>query len=125
MTANIHSDYFDAGLQLMINENENLYICSAEPTTYAEAATTYKLATKASPTLTGPGPGDVSGRKITIGAISDGVVNTNGNAKWWALCDDSQSKLQCRQELTTYKDITTSDPFTMAALDVEFPAPTA
>lgn len=64
--------------------------CSAQPTTRAEAVTTYALAdvslssgdfTKAN--------GDSSGRKVTIAAKSGVPVDTNGTATHVAICDGS------------------------------------
>ena len=65
-----------------------LTVCSAQPTTRAEAVTTYKLAdvtvdsgdfTKAN--------GDVSGRKVTVGQQDDVPVDSNGTATHVAICD--------------------------------------
>jgi hypothetical protein len=124
MAAFLHDDILDAALSYISTNTENLYICSAQPTTYAEAQTTYKLGTKASPSFGSLANGDVSGRKLPVNAISDGVVNSNGNAKWVALCDNSASKLLATQELNAYKDIVTGSPFTLTAFDIEFPDPT-
>lgn len=65
-----------------------LTVCSAEPTSRAEAVTTYKLAdvvvdgtdfTKAN--------GDVSGRKVTVSQQDDVPVDANGTATHVAICD--------------------------------------
>lgn len=124
MAAYLHDDILDAALSYISTNTENLYICSAQPTTYTEAQTTYKLGTKATPSFGTIANGDVSGRKLPVNAITDGVVNTNGNAKWVALCDNSASKLLATQELNAYKDIVTGSPFTLTAFDIEFPDPT-
>lgn len=71
-----------------------LVVCSAQPTTYAEANSTYALAdividsgdfTKAN--------GDTSGRKITIGAQSSVLIDASGTATHIALVITGSSTL--------------------------------
>lgn len=115
---------FDEGLTILTTDVENLYICNAQPTTFTEASVTYKIGTKAAPTITGPTAGDVSGRKVTISAISDGVVDANDTAAWFALCDNSNSELLVSGNLGSSQAIVTGSPFSLTAIDVELPAPT-
>ena len=89
----LHDDVLDNGIQVIEDDTENLYITSSVATTFAEASSTFMLGTKATPTFTGPADGDVSGRKITVDAIADGVMTGTGTAAFWALTDDSASKL--------------------------------
>lgn len=71
-------------LDLMLDQAEGdaVYVCSAEPTTYAEAATTYKLAGQTG--LTGgdftAAAGDVSGRKTTLAAKNGVSITATGTA---------------------------------------------
>lgn len=63
-------------------------VCSTQPTTYAEATATYKLADKNGLTSTDLtlGNGDTSGRKIAMKAHSAIPVDTSGTAAhvaWW------------------------------------------
>lgn len=113
----------DAALDSIGNNCENLYICSAEPTTYAEAQTTYKLGTKATPSFTGPAEGDASGRKITVDAITDGAVSATNDATHWALCDNSLSELQAAGALSVSEAVTDGNTFTLTAFDIEIPDP--
>jgi len=124
MAAYLDDKYQDVSLQAIKDDNENLYILSAEPTEFADIAT-YKLGTKATPTISNPQAGDVSGRKLIVSAITDGVVDAAGDATWWCLADDSLSVLQVAQELTALVAIVTGSPFTLDALDCEFPNPAA
>ena len=120
----IHDDIFDTGLTQLTTLVENLYICSSQPTTFAEAQTTYKLGTKATPTITGPTDGGAGGgRRVTVSAITDGVVNSAGNAAWFALCDDSLSKLLISGNLASALDIATGSPWTLTAFDIQLPDP--
>jgi len=119
----IHDDILDAACSKISSDVENLYITSQEAATYAEAQTTYKLGTKATPSFTGPADGDVSGRKITVDAITDGVVDSTGTATHWALCDNSTTKLIAAGPLDSGQGVTATNTFTLTAFDIEFPDP--
>ena len=119
----IHDDIQDAALSALDAAIENLYITSQEATTYAGAQTTYKLGTKATPSTTGPGDGDASGRKLTIDQITDGTVDGTGNATHWALCDNSESKLLAAGPLDSEQSVTATNTFTLTAFDIEIPDP--
>ena len=63
-------------------------VCSTQPTTYAHATSTYKLADTNGLTSTKitQGDGDTSGRKITMPANNSLTVDTTGTAAhvaWW------------------------------------------
>lgn len=68
--------------------------CSAQPTTYTEANSTYALADV---TLSGgdftKANGDTSGRKVTIGAKSGVLIDTSGTATHVALVRVSDTTL--------------------------------
>jgi hypothetical protein len=113
----------DAALQYIEDGVENLYITSAEATTYAEAQSTYKLGTKESPGITGPGAGDVSGRKTTVDAITDGVVDATDDATHWALTDNSESELLAAGALSSSESVTQGNVFTLTEFDIEIPDP--
>jgi hypothetical protein len=124
MAATLHDDVFDAALNVVKNNTENLYICSSMPTTFAEASSTYKLGTKATPGFTGPAD-DTSGRKLTITAITDGTVSANGTAGFFALTDDSASKLLVAQALNATQAVISGNTFTLTSQKVAIPDPTA
>ena len=121
--AYLNDDVLDDGLQTLTDDTENLYICSTEPTTFAEASSTYKLGTKASPTVSAPTNGDASGRKVTVSAISDGTVSATGTAGYFALTDDSESKLLAVQALSSTQGVTNGNTFTLTEFDITFPDP--
>ena len=115
----MHDDVLDAALDYIDTNTENLYLCSAEPSDFTEASSTYKLGTKATPTVSAPTNGDVSGRKITVSAFADGSVSATGTATHWALTDDSASKLLAAGALYTSKSVTNGDTFALSAFDIE------
>jgi len=125
MAAYLHDDILDAALNVIDSLTENLYICSAQPTTFAEASSTYKLGTKATPAISVPENGDASGRKVVVSAITDGTVDATGTATWIALTDDSESKLLVAQELSSSQAVTISNTFTLTEFDITIPDPTA
>lgn len=124
MAATLHDDVLDGALNVIKNNTENLYICSAQPTTFAEASSTYKLGVKAAPGFTGPAD-HTSGRKLTIDAITDGTVSGTGTATWFALTDDSASKLLAAQALNASQAVTSGNVFTLTAAIISIPDPTA
>ena len=82
----------DALLEAIANAGDRLFVCSAQPTTYAEASATYMLAQH---TMTeGDGNGDytlgdgaVNGRKLTVTAQATINVTNTGTALFVAICD--------------------------------------
>lgn len=120
----LHDDVFDNGLSALANA-ENLYICSTQPTNFTEASVTYKLGTKASPSIGAPGDGTPNGRKVTVAAINDGIVDANGTAAYYALCDNSASKLLATGDLSNPQAVTTPNTFTLTAFDIRIPDPAA
>jgi len=121
----LHDDIFDTGLSQLTTIVENLYICNALPTNFTEASSTYKLGTKATPTITGPTDGGAGGgRQVTVSAISDGTINTTGTASHFALTDDSATKLLVAGDLASSQSVTSGNPFTLTAINIQIPDPT-
>jgi len=100
--------------------------CSAQPTTYTEANSTYALADV---TLSGgdftKANGDTSGRKVTIGAKSGVLIDTSGTATHVALLDVTNSKLlyvtTCTSQALTANG---SNTVNFPAWDIEIADPT-
>ncbi|MFA5284161.1 MAG: hypothetical protein WC347_01060 [Smithellaceae bacterium] len=95
MSKTVHDDVLDAALNYVKSNATRICVCSAQPTTYNEAITTYKLAIKtiASTDFTGPADGDTSGRKLTVNQEATITVDAPGTALFIALCDSVNSKL--------------------------------
>ncbi len=87
MAKTVHNDVLDAMLNEIATANL-MTACSAEPTTRTEAVTTYALADIA---MTGGdfsnADGDVSGRKVTVGAKAGVLIDASGTANHVALVD--------------------------------------
>lgn len=108
----------DALLNELTGANIELVICSAEPSTYAEANSTFNLGRTA---ITTSGPKNtalIDGREITVGAINNGAVTANGTATHWALIDTGTLFLLYANALAEEKDVSIGTPFTMDAFDI-------
>jgi hypothetical protein len=108
----------NAYLNYILSNATTLHVCSAEPASFAEVAT-YSLATKASPSITGPADRSGGGREITISAFTDGTVNTSGTATHYAIV--SGSELLATNALSASKALATGSPFEWSALAIGVP----
>ncbi len=109
---------YDAALDDACNNVENLYLCSQEPSTFTEASSTYKLATKASPSIGAAANRTGGGRQRTVAAITDGTVDATGTATHWALTDDSLSILKPTGALSASQSVTNGNTFTTTAFEI-------
>ena len=78
----------DSIIDLMLDqiEGDNVHVCSAEPTTYTEAATTYQLATQSiSGANITAANGDTSGRKNTYAPATGTNIDSSGLANHVAI----------------------------------------
>lgn len=86
-----HDDVTDAYLEEILNNANTLCACSAQPTTRAEAITTYMLATVAVTagdfTVADAAGG---GRKVTVAAKSGISISNNGTLTHLAIVDNSK-----------------------------------
>ena len=120
----VDDSVLDAALNAIKNGATQLCVCSTQPTTYTEATATYKLALKTGLTagsFTGPGNGDVSGRKITVGQQSTITIDTGGNAQHIALCSGS---VLLFVTTCTLQALIGGNTVTVPAWDIEFADPT-
>lgn len=94
MAKSVHDDVLDGAHNVVKNNATRITLCSAEPTTYAEANATYALADvtvdSADYTIAN---GDTSGRKLTVGAQSAVPVDASGSGTHVAHLDVANSKL--------------------------------
>ena len=100
-----------------------LTVCNAEPTTYTEAITTFKLAdvvidsgdfTKAN--------GDTNGRKVTVGQQADVPIDTTGAATHVAIVTTSGTLMRIVTTCTS-QALTSGGTVTVPAFDYEISDP--
>jgi hypothetical protein len=121
--AYLNDRVLDNGLTVLDTEASHLYITSAEATTYTQAATTYALGVKATPTVGAPAARAPSGRKVTVSAITDGTVSATGTASHYALVDQTNSRLLAAGPLGASQAVTSGNTFTLTAFDIGIPGP--
>jgi hypothetical protein len=75
----------DQSLNYISTNATEYYVCTSEPTDRADAIAT-SVTAAITPSYTGPADGDVSGRKLTIDAVSDEALTASGTVNHLALC---------------------------------------
>jgi len=114
--AYINDEVFDQGLDYADTNGTRIDICTQEPTTYAEATSTY---TKGNKTVnTGATQdGASNGRRVIVPAITDGSVTGSGTVTHWALTDGS-SILIATGALSASQAVTSGNTFTLDAISI-------
>lgn len=114
--AYINDEVFDQGLDYADTNGTRLDICSQEPTTYAEATSTYTLGNDTVNTgATADGATD--GRRVIVPAITAGSVTGNGTATHWALTNGS-AVLIATGALSSSQAVTSGNTFTLDAISI-------
>lgn len=108
-----------------IDQSTEMTVCNAQPTTYTEAHTTFKLAdvTMVADTDYTKADGDVSGRKVTVAAKSSVPVDTSGTATHVALTRVADSTLRYVTTCTS-QALTAGNTVNIPAWDIEIADPT-
>ena len=113
----------DAALALLKSSADAVQVCTSEPTTYAEANSTYNLATGAITSADWTGPADdASGRKLTFDGKGSISVTSSGSAQHVAWTKASGSLLYCittcsAQSLTSGNSVTVPGSIVIAIAD--------
>jgi hypothetical protein len=123
MTKTLHDDVFDAALNYIETNGDEIWLCSAAPTNYTEASSTYALGSD-TPTFTGPANGDASGRKTQVDAVSGASVTGTGTATHIAICDSGNTKVLAVVSLASSQAVTSGNTFNLTAFDIEIADPT-
>lgn len=118
----IHDTALDALLNDVYTNGESLHICSTEPVTYTEAVTTYSLGEKTSPTINAQSDRGGGGRECIVDAITDGAVDADGTAGFWAIVKDSATaRLLVAGELSASQGVTNGNTFTLTSFAIGVP----
>ena len=107
-----------------LDQADLMVLCSAQPTTYAEATATYALADVAVTPNTDftKANGDTSGRKVTVAAKSGVAVDTTGTATHIALVITGTSTLAYVTTMTP-RALVAGDAANVPAWDIEIADP--
>ena len=121
MAAKVADVILDSGLSTLDTAASHIFICSSEPTTYAQASTTYLLGTKswgAGNAFGSPAAGtSPTGRKVSSVAITDGTITTSGTASWWAAC--GTASLHAHGLLASAQAVTAGNTFSLGSFDIK------
>lgn len=123
MSKAVHDDVLDAALDLLKQNGTRLTLTSQQPTTFTEADDTYKLAdvTVDSSDYT-IANGDVSGRKVTIGAQAAVDIDATGTSNHLNILDVANSKL-LYTTTHTGQALTSGGTVDLSAWDIEIEDP--
>lgn len=115
--AYINDEVFDQGLDYADTSGTRIDICSQEPTTYAEATSTYTLGNKTGLNTGATEAGATDGRRVIVPAITDGTVSGTGTASHWALTDGA-AILVATGALSATQAVTSGNTFTLDAISI-------
>lgn len=115
--AYINDEVFDQGLDYADTNGTRIDICSQEPTTYAEATSTYTLGNKTGLNTGATQNGATDGRRVIVPAITDGSVTSTATATHWALTDGS-AVLIATGALSASQGVTSGNTFTLDAISI-------
>ena len=121
--ATLNDRVFDNGLTVLDTEGNRVDICSQEPTTYAEATSTYSLGNETSISVSAPADASPNGRKVTLAAITGASVTGTGTATHYAIVDTSNSRLLATGSLSASQAVTSGNTFSLTASDIRIPDP--
>ena len=122
MAATIADAVFDAALNFLGTNGTEVHITSADPTNWAGLAAV-DLGNETACSYTGPAD-HTSGRKITLDAITDGDVTDTDTATHFAITNGSDA-VYVIQELASSQGVTSGNKFTLTAVIIALPDPTA
>jgi len=94
MAKTVNDTVLDGAFDIL-DQADLMTVCSAEPTTYTEAITTFKLADVAVTPDTDftKADGDTNGRKVTVAAKAGVLIDTSGTGTHIALVKSTGSVL--------------------------------
>lgn len=124
MAKAMNDSFADAAFD-WVDQSNQMIACSAQPTTYTEAVTTYALAdaTMTADTDYTKANGDTSGRKVTVAAKSSITVDTTGTATHVALVSTGDTTLRYVTTCTS-QALTSGNTVSFPAWDIEIADPT-
>lgn len=118
----LNDNTLDNGLAAPKAAADRLFLCNAEPATYLQASSTFKVGEKllaAGGVFPGAiAAGSPSGRKLSTVAVSDGDITASGNASHWASATSGSSRLEVAQALAATQAVTINNKWSMPATDV-------
>jgi len=124
MAGKVNGTVLDNGLLLLHNNASHIYICSAEPTNFADATVNFALGNYnfgAGNCVGAPAAGTPNGRKVTTVAVTAGTVTGTGTATRWAIVDVPNSALLVDNDLASSQPVTAGNVWSLPAFDFRIP----
>lgn len=127
--AYLNDRVLDFGLNELTTNGNRLDITIGEAISYAEATTigdgvgNRSAGNKTSLSIGAPADRTPTGRRVTIAAITDGVVTFTGTVSHWAVTDTVNERLLATGSLSASQAVTDGNVFTLTAADIGIPAP--
>jgi hypothetical protein len=112
----------DTALNYIKDNTENFYVLSAEPTEWSDIAL-YKVGVKETPTFNNPTEATRVGRKIIMNAITNGLITEDDTVAYFALTDDSASKILVSNEVDPNAIVVDKSLFTFTEITITLPRP--
>ena len=107
----------DNGVEYARANADRLDICSAAPTTYTEATSTFTLGNKTGITMGALQDAAGGGRETQVAAITDGNVTADGTASHYGVTKTpATSELLAENTLTASQAVTNGNTFTLDAI---------
>jgi hypothetical protein len=119
--ATLANAVFDNGLSTLTSNGTRIDICTTEPTTYAEATSTYTLGND---TITIGSPADRTGggREVEVGAVSNASVTGTGTAAFFAITNGSDTLL-ATGALNSSQTVSSGNTFSLGSFTIGIPDP--
>ena len=124
MAATIADAVFDAALTYLETNGTVVHILSQAATVGSTDAATHTLGNETGCSYTGPAD-HVTGRKITLDAITDGDVTGTETATHFAITTAGAFTALVVQELDSSQAVTSGNKFTLTEVIIAIPDPTA
>ena len=109
---------YDRGLAVLDTEATAIHIVSAEPTNFA----TLNSLGSAAVSVGAPGARTGGGRKVTVAAVTNAAVTSNGTAVAYCIVDATNSRILVTAPLSASQAVVAGNTFSLPAFDVGIPA---
>jgi len=110
----------DSGIGYVSSNADKIYICSQQPTTYAEATSTYALgsANFGVGLVAGAPQAATGGRKVATNAVTAGTISAVGTPTYWAIVDSVNSLLLATGPMTGSVTTDISKAWSLEAIEI-------
>jgi hypothetical protein len=123
MSGKLNARVLDQGLKILHDEATHIHICTSEPADYADVLTK-SLGNKnfgVNNVTSVAGAAAPNGEKVSTTAVTDGTVTGTGTAAWWAVVDQTNTRLLADNALAATQAVTAANVFSLPSFDIRIP----